>query len=56
MTGERNNSTPGAAGITAISWAALAASIVASFGLGTALAGTIFGLAKRWALKQFVAW
>lgn len=42
--------------LNAISWAALAASIVASFGLGTALAGTIFGLAKKWALKKFVAW
>lgn len=42
--------------LNALSWAALAAGIVASFGIGTALAGTIFGLAKKWALKKFVAW
>ncbi|MDI2022234.1 hypothetical protein ACFUOZ_08130 [Paenarthrobacter sp. NPDC057355] len=42
--------------LNALSWAALAAGIVASFGIGTALAGVIFGLVKRWALKQFVAW
>ncbi|GAA2519066.1 MAG: hypothetical protein Q4C90_01845 [Kocuria sp.] len=42
--------------LNALSWAALAASVVASFGLGTALAGTIYGLAKKWALKQFVQW
>lgn len=42
--------------LNAISWAALAASVVASFGLGTFLAGTLFGLAKKWALRKFVAW
>ncbi|MGP0224415.1 MULTISPECIES: hypothetical protein [unclassified Paenarthrobacter] len=42
--------------LNALSWAAAAAAIVASFGIGTALAGLIFGLAKKWALKQFVAW
>lgn len=42
--------------LNALSWAALAASVVASFGLGAALAGTIFGLAKKWALKKFIAW
>lgn len=42
--------------LNALSWAALAAGIVASFGIGTAIAGLIFGYAKRWALKKFVAW
>jgi len=42
--------------LNALAWASLAASVVASFGLGTAVAGTIYGLAKRWALKQFVNW
>ena len=42
--------------LNAVSWAALAIGIVASFGIGTAVAGVIFGLVKRWALKQFVAW
>ncbi|HRW18631.1 MAG TPA: hypothetical protein P5181_07270 [Dermatophilaceae bacterium] len=39
-----------------VSWASIAVSIVASFGIATTLAGLIFGLVKRWALKQFVAW
>lgn len=42
--------------LNALSWAAAAAAVVASFGIGAALAGLIFGLAKKWALKQFVAW
>ena len=42
--------------LNALSWAALAASIVASFGIATALAGMIYGYAKKWALKTFVAW
>lgn len=41
--------------LNALSWAA-AAAVVASFGIGAAVAGLIFGLAKKWALKQFVAW
>ncbi|MBT8159931.1 MULTISPECIES: hypothetical protein [Arthrobacter] len=39
-----------------LSWAAAAAAVVASFGIGAAVAGLVFGLAKRWALRQFVAW
>lgn len=42
--------------LNALAWAGLAASVVASFGLGTAAAGMIFGLAKKWALKKFVQW
>ncbi|MFW0773415.1 hypothetical protein ACLRGI_09610 [Paenarthrobacter nitroguajacolicus] len=42
--------------LNALSWAAAAAAVVASFGIGTAVAGLVFGLAKKWALKQFVAW
>lgn len=42
--------------LNALSWAAMAAAVVASFGIGAAAAGLIFGLAKKWALKQFVAW
>lgn len=42
--------------LNALSWAAAAAAVVASFGIGAALAGVLFGLVKKWALKQFVAW
>src|SRR5438105_1303089 len=42
--------------LNALSWAAAAAAVVASFGIGAAVAGLVFGLAKKWALKQFVAW
>lgn len=42
--------------LNALSWAALAASVVASFGIATSLAGLIYGYAKKWALKTFVAW
>ena len=42
--------------LNALSWAAAAAAVVASFGIGAAVAGLIFGLAKKWALKQVVAW
>jgi len=42
--------------LNALSWAAAAAAVVASFGIGAAVAGLIFGLARKWALKQFVAW
>lgn len=42
--------------LNALSWAALAASVVASFGIATAIAGLIYGYAKRWALRTFVAW
>ncbi|MGM7778620.1 hypothetical protein ACSVHC_21755 [Arthrobacter sp. KNU-44] len=42
--------------LNALSWAAMAAAVVAAFGIGAALAGVLFGLIKKWALKQFVAW
>lgn len=42
--------------LNALSWAAAAAAVVASFGIGAAVAGLVFGLARKWALKQFVAW
>lgn len=42
--------------LNALSWAALAASVVASFGIATTFAGLIYGYAKKWAFKRFVAW
>lgn len=42
--------------LNALSWAWLAASIVASFGIATALGGLLYGYAKKWAFRTFVAW
>ena len=42
--------------LSVLAWAGAAAAIVSSFGIGAALAGTVFGLVKGWALKKFVAW
>ena len=42
--------------LNALSWAWLAASVVASFGIATVFAGALYAYAKRWALAAFISW
>lgn len=42
--------------LSIIGWGATAAAIVSSFGLASFGAAMIWGLVKKWAVKEFVAW